>query len=522
MFGRQNWTFCQDCEKVFPKHGRTNLFSIGGFSLRSGNEAGWKEGEAVSESLLQRRAEIQGLATAILLPSVSVFSQPVETGAGDVGPLTSVVGIGLFQRAVLTMQRAGIRQLIVLAGPEEEQLKQALGQGPRVTIPVRWMPIREFPLDDPRTWEFLAAEVHGFALVAGVNGVFARGLVELLRRDVKDGEAIVVAQTGRDLLDDLAQSGLRLKLRDDRLTSFAPAHFEGSAPRAAEMVVLPSSLMNSTNLPMLESGRLPIRHWLERAAVDGRVRILAAENGEGAWYQEVRTVPDVRAAEKKLFNSLKGDAEGFVDRYFNRKLSRWFTRLFLAIGLSPNSITALASLVGFVAAVGFGMGTYTAGVIAALLFQLAAVIDCCDGEVARLTFTESPFGAWLDLAMDNLVHMAIFAGVGIGLYTAQTGQAYDWVPLVLGGSAVFGNGAAFLLVEKTQKIKSASGWKTPGHAAWADFMLKNVASRDFSVFLLMFALFEKLNVFLWLTAAGSLIFAGVMVWVVRPSAVSRA
>ena len=75
---------------------------------------------------------------------------------------------------MLTLQRAGIRQLIVLAGPEEELLKQALARGARVTIPVRWMPIREFPLDDPRTWESMAAEVPGFCLVARVQAVFSR------------------------------------------------------------------------------------------------------------------------------------------------------------------------------------------------------------------------------------------------------------------------------------------------------------------------------------------------------------
>jgi 1L-myo-inositol 1-phosphate cytidylyltransferase / CDP-L-myo-inositol myo-inositolphosphotransferase len=139
----------------------------------------------MSESLIQKRLEVQGLATAILLPSVSLFGSPRGTAPDQVGPLTSIVGISLFQRAVLTLQRAGIRQLIVLAGPEEEQLKQALNKGPRVTIPVRWMPVREFPLDDPRTWEALAAEVHGFALVASANGIFSRALVEHLRRECR-------------------------------------------------------------------------------------------------------------------------------------------------------------------------------------------------------------------------------------------------------------------------------------------------------------------------------------------------
>ncbi|MBH0190584.1 MAG: hypothetical protein HP492_02205 [Nitrospira sp.] len=44
-------------------------------------------------------------------------------------------------------------------------------------------------------------------------------------------------------------------------------------------------------------------------------------------------------------------------------------------------------------------------------------------------------------------------------------------------------------------------------------------SRDFSVSLVLFALFAKLEWFLWFSAAGSFIFAGIMLWVIRPSAV---
>jgi phosphatidylglycerophosphate synthase len=474
----------------------------------------------MSKSILQRRVEIQGLATAILLPSVGVFGRPIGQQVDDVGPLTSVVGIGLFQRTVLTLQRAGIRQLIVLSGSEEEQLKQSLGKGPRVTIPVRWMPIREFPLDDPRTWEALAAEVHGFALVAGVNSVFSRGLIERLRRDVQDGQAMIVSQAPQWQVDQLMVQSVRSKVSSGRPATFTPARFDDPALRVAELVVVPASLMSTANQAASEKGSPPIRQWIERAAADGRVQIVSAQEKRGDWYQPVRTLPDIHIAEKKLFNSLKGEFEGFVDRYFNRKVSRWFTRLFLAMGLSPNSITVLAGFIGLLAAGGFGLGMYSAGIVAALLFQLAAVIDCCDGEVARLTFTESPFGAWLDIVLDNVVHMAIFAGIAVGLYTTHFGQADDWVPLALGGAAVLGNGLSFLLVDKAQKIKMTSGWRTPAHAAWGEVMLKNVASRDFSAALVGFALFDQLYWFLLFAAAGSLLFAGAMVWIIRPSAVS--
>ena len=209
-----------------------------------------------------------------------------------------------------------------------------------------------------------------------------------------------------------------MKVQAGRLLSITSKQ-DDAALVATDLVVLPASFMSAAGQVDAETGTVPIRRWLERAAVDGHVRVLSTETNRSHWYQDVRDAADVQAAERKLFNSLKGEFEGFVDRFFNRKISRWFTRIFLAAGLSPNAITILATVVGLVAAAGFGVGTYSAGIIAALLFQLAAIIDCCDGEVARLTFTESPFGAWLDIAMDNVVHMAIFAGIAVGSYLAR-------------------------------------------------------------------------------------------------------
>ena len=475
----------------------------------------------MSESIVQKQTGLQGLSTAILLPSVSLFGEPAGVYADEVGPLTSVVGIGLFQRTVLTLQRAGIRQLMVLVGPEEDQLKQALGKGSRVTIPVRWLPIREFPLDDPRTWEALAAEVRGFCLLSGVQGVFAAPLIESLRHEVQEGQAIVVARADREQNRQARRSSLHIKVQAGRLLSITSKQ-DDSALVATDLVVLPTGFMSAAGHIDVETGTVPIRRWLERAAVDGYVRVLSTEANRSHWYQVVRDAADVKAAERKLLNSLKGEFEGFVDRFFNRKISRWFTRMFLAAGFSPNVITILATLVGLVAAAGFGVGTYSAGIIAALLFQLAAIIDCCDGEVARLTFTESPFGAWLDITMDNLVHMAIFAGIAAGTYLRLAGSDGAWVPLALGSAAVLGNGLSFWLVTRAQKIKSSNGWKTPVQAAWSDFMLKNVASRDFSVVVLIFAVIGKLDWFLGLAAIGSVVFSLLMLWVIRPSATTRA
>jgi 1L-myo-inositol 1-phosphate cytidylyltransferase / CDP-L-myo-inositol myo-inositolphosphotransferase len=457
----------------------------------------------MNEPILDKGTELQGLATAVLLPSIDLFDGSARKA---VDPLTPIVGMSLFQRTVLTLQRAGIRQLIVLAGPEEEQLKQSLLRGPRAAVPVRWMPIREFPLDDPRTWEALAAEVRGFCLLSGVGTLFSRSLIEDLRREVRTGEALLVAPPG---------------VRGDGAEARPRAWRRALGCEIADVIVMPASELTAAAQLAAQGDTAPIGRWLEQASVEGHVKRLATgTDGPACWYQPVLGKSDLHEAERRLYSSLKGEFEGFVDRYFNRRLSLWCTRAFVAMGWSPNAITILAAVIGLFAAAAFATGSYTGGVVAALLFQFAAVIDCSDGEVARLTFTESPFGAWLDIALDNVVHMAIFGGIAVGAYVQAGNADSAWVPLALGAAAVFGNALSFLLVNKAQKIRSASGWKTPLHAAWSDFMLKNVASRDFSVVVLLFAVFGKLEVFLWLAATGSMAFAAVMVWVIRPAAVA--
>ncbi len=483
----------------------------------------------MNEGTLQRGAELQGLSTAILLPGAGLFGDRPGRGLTDVGPLTLIGGLSLFQRTVLTLQRAGIRRLIVLAGADEELLKHTLARGARVTIPVRWMPVREFPLDDPRTWESLATEVPGFCLITGVQAVFSKRLIEHLRQTVRDGEAVVVTREAGSADPTLGWRNPTVAFEEDRLISFHHRTADESHQVAADLVVLPSSILkppseraSAASADPMDRLGIPVRRWLERAATEGRVRVVAATSHAGLWYREVWDEASAGNAERTLFRSLKGEAEGFVDRYFNRTFSRLLTSAFLRMKCSPNTITMIATAVGLLSALGFGCGTYQAGIMAALLFQLAAVIDCCDGEVARLTFTESPFGAWLDIAMDNVVHIAIFAGIACGAYLRQAGTAGAWVPVVLGGAAVLGNAMSFWLVTKAQKIGPTRGWKTPKQAAWSDFILKNVASRDFSVVVLLFAILDRLGWFLWMAALGSTVFWLLMVWVIRPSAQARA
>jgi phosphatidylglycerophosphate synthase len=198
------------------------------------------------------------------------------------------------------------------------------------------------------------------------------------------------------------------------------------------------------------------------------------------------------AVERGLFRDLKSASDGWVDRYLNRQFSPWFSRWFLGVPLTPNQVTIVAFAIGLVAAFGFAHGGWFGGVLGALLLQWSAVIDCCDGEVARLTFSESTNGYYLDITCDNIVHVAVFAGIAWSSYQVL-GQTYV---LLLGGLAAFGTIMSFVVVLITRygRVRAPS--------ARLDRLIEALANRDFSILLIICALTGTLQWFLWALAVG--------------------
>jgi phosphatidylglycerophosphate synthase len=259
----------------------------------------------------------------------------------------------------------------------------------------------------------------------------------------------------------------------------------------------------------------PVHAALERAIRQGQVRVLPLGSD---WYQDVcaegLASPD--EAERQLLRSLKGGLEGFVDRHFNRRCSKWITRWLLRTPLTPNGVTILATAVGVLASVAFGVGGYAGGVIGALLFQLSAILDCCDGEVARLKFMESAFGEQLDVVLDNVVHIALYAGIAWASYEDNWGP----VALLLGGFAMFGNVAAFVVVQQATRMRKGLH---PERRRHVESILNSLVSRDFSVLILAFALVGHVEWFLPLAAVGSNIFWPVLAFQLRlPNTSARA
>ena len=449
------------------------------------------------------------IESALVLATARIFNRP--GGPSPAGPLTDVGGLSLFQRAILTLQRGGISRVIVLAGEEAEALRRQLHGDARIKAGVRWLPVREFPPGDPRTWEALSGMFGGPYLVAGTGAVFPASLVARMREESRKGEPIVIAQN-TEASPSVLRQAQHERLREGSVGGVVTVEEAAALALDVDLVALPATF-TSPGWAGPQDGAYPVQAAIERGVRHGQVRILPLG---GDWYQDVCTkgAATPEEAEWALLRSLKGGLEGFVDRHFNRKCSKWITLAFLQTPLTPNGVTVLAALVGLLAGAVFALGGYAAGVAGAVLFQLSAILDCCDGEVARLKFLESPFGEQLDVALDNVVHVGLYAGMGWAAYQSGWGI----VAPALGGLAIVGNVAAFAVVQRVFRVREKLD--APRRRR-VEAILNRLVSRDFSVLILALALLGHVEWFLVLAAVGSNIFWPVLAWQLRAPSPSR-
>jgi 1L-myo-inositol 1-phosphate cytidylyltransferase / CDP-L-myo-inositol myo-inositolphosphotransferase len=221
------------------------------------------------------------------------------------------------------------------------------------------------------------------------------------------------------------------------------------------------------------------------------------------------------------------DTDGFFARHFDRKISGAISRQLLKTPVTPNQITVFVTLLGVVAGFLMAQRGYAAKVEGSIVFLLTSILDGCDGEIARAKHLTSRLGGWLDLWGDNVVHVAVFYGLGLGIYRDTERLVY----LKLGWAAVWGTLVSVILASYLTRragknsFTSVSGDddERAGAPEWRKLLVKMsdaLARRDFVYGVVILALMNRLSWFLWACALGSIVYAcvlGVLCLSIRPS-----
>ncbi len=155
-----------------------------------------------------------------------------------------------------------------------------------------------------------------------------------------------------------------------------------------------------------------------------------------------RVVP-MTAPDMSYRSSLKHIAvEEPIDLLVHRPFGYVVARLCYPTRISPDQLTIVSMLLGVAAGVLVGASVGRAGAgwlpLAAGLFVLSAIIDCSDGQLARMRRSSSRLGRMLDGAVDAVVQIAIVPAAVVHMFVRRggAGQWDAWAWAIAGVLAV--------------------------------------------------------------------------------------
>jgi phosphatidylglycerophosphate synthase len=201
---------------------------------------------------------------------------------------------------------------------------------------------------------------------------------------------------------------------------------------------------------------------------------------------------DLAVARKRLLGSLRKSVDGLISRLINRPISITLSSFLVHTPLTPNMLTVLTFCIAIFAAYMMALGNFITG---AILMQFASIFDGCDGEVARLKYKSSSFGAWLDTILDDISTPLYILGTGYGLkHTLQPpyGTIFFALAIVSIVLSLPGYYVSYsrLIATGSQDAGRVSWSATPNPSKFRRFLteyLQPLTKRDGYLFLFMLA-----------------------------------
>jgi 1L-myo-inositol 1-phosphate cytidylyltransferase / CDP-L-myo-inositol myo-inositolphosphotransferase len=421
-------------------------------------------------------------------------------GVSTPKPLVRLGGLSLLERTIRTAAKAGATDILIVVGAEAEIIQSTLT--PRLThLKIQWILNNQWQAGNGTSMLAAAPYLNQEpALVLMTDHViFADTLRRFWKAAASLEHTIMAIDSKLALLSD-PDDATKVRSLNGSIEAIGKSLVPFNAYDTGISICRPDYFTGLAEIALRQKEGCSHSDGMRKLAASKT--LMAWDIGPDRW-EDVDTPAAFKAAETLLMQSLRKPTDGFMSKHLERYLSGWITRRLIDTPITPNQVTLAVIAIGMGAAFLFSQPGYWAKVAGALTFWCASFLDGCDGEIARLKFMETRLGGWLDLWADNLIHMAVFLGIGVGLW--RDTQQGHW--LWLGAAAALGVLVSVGFVSwKTLSKKKGDGplfTSVSGRADRLSRLADALSRRDFIFVMIFIALFEWLPEFLWAAAVGS-------------------
>lgn len=334
-----------------------------------------------------------------------------EGNGGRPKPLTELLGLSLLERSILSCRAAGVDECYVVVGYAQERIVHLIDElearhGISITV------VRNPNWETGNGSSALAAVSHltdPFLLLM-CDHVFDPAILRLLMTAADGSDSCLLAvDRHTDRIFDL-EDATKVRLDGQLITAIGKelTPFDGVD---TGLFLCSPALLSALEKPT-ESGKRSLTRAIRHLIQERKIR--AVDIGDRFWL-DVDTPESLSDARRVLLANLaKPSEDGFVARWLNRRVSLRLSSYLATTRLSPGAITLASFVIALSGAALFAVGSYLWTALAGLLIQLASIVDGCDGEIARIKFQTSRFGAWADTVLDRYADVAVVTGISLG------------------------------------------------------------------------------------------------------------
>lgn len=102
--------------------------------------------------------------------------------------------------------------------------------------------------------------------------------------------------------------------------------------------------------------------------------------------------------------------------WFSSKFSLYFSYLFIRLGMSADTVTAVFFILGFIGALLFNSTTIFLSILGYIFFRLHVIIDMSDGDVARFHKSFSIRGSYWDSVIHSILNPLYYMSISFSYY----------------------------------------------------------------------------------------------------------
>jgi CDP-L-myo-inositol myo-inositolphosphotransferase len=346
---------------------------------------------------------------------MNVVLLTAETGpeAGKPKALTRVCGIPVARRLLHTLRAAGLRDVIVVTGPDGRAVKEALGDGEDMGMRLAYV-----GSEGVLPAERLEAMLDGPFLVVEGNCV----LDERILGRLAEGQGMAIAY------DSKAKGGFQVAIEEGRVKALSSSVGDGAYVGACRCSpeVLPFLKGHDWIASLTEAVHCFDFSAFDVAEIEPYVAEIRRELPT-SWFR-IESQEDAERCKRALVEGAQKRTLDVLAWYFNRPIENWVTYHIADLPITPNLMSLLTYGVAFLVTFLLLSGQLLP---ASLLSFAVNVMDGLDGKLARVKGMATRLGQ-LEHSFDLLYEQSWYIALAWAVHRLRG----DPFPLALGLAAL--------------------------------------------------------------------------------------